>query len=221
MFNLEQAIAEWRRQMLAAGIKAPVPLEELESHLREDFDAQIRAGAAPERAFEIAAGRLGLPAALRQEFRKVGKVMLAWARKMNYTVSAVVAVLFCAVGLMLLFNIPHSHVAPGAQDLLASWRFSYRFLPVIHNRKTRLAATIACGLAGLAWLYVFAVLLFTVIVPHIFSESSAAQRVEFRPVFAMGVATLWAIALTAVLGGFAYGLEEAAQVHRANCRVTN
>lgn len=35
MFDLEQSIAEWRRQMLAAGIKTPVPLEDLEIHLRE------------------------------------------------------------------------------------------------------------------------------------------------------------------------------------------
>ena len=33
MFSLEQAIIRWRRRMLAAGIKTPVPLEELESHL--------------------------------------------------------------------------------------------------------------------------------------------------------------------------------------------
>ena len=38
MFDLEQAIAEWRKQMLAAGIKAPVPLDELESHLREEVE---------------------------------------------------------------------------------------------------------------------------------------------------------------------------------------
>ena len=37
MFGLEQAIADWRQQMLAAGIKTPVPLEELEIHLREDI----------------------------------------------------------------------------------------------------------------------------------------------------------------------------------------
>jgi hypothetical protein len=29
MFNVEPAIAEWRKQMLAAGIKTPVPPEEL------------------------------------------------------------------------------------------------------------------------------------------------------------------------------------------------
>ncbi|MGO8763935.1 MAG: hypothetical protein ACLQSR_02225 [Limisphaerales bacterium] len=40
MFNIEEAIAEWRRQMLAAGIEAPVPLEELENHLREEIEQQ-------------------------------------------------------------------------------------------------------------------------------------------------------------------------------------
>ncbi len=39
MFNLEQSIAEWRQQMLAAGPKNPTPLNELESHLREDMRA--------------------------------------------------------------------------------------------------------------------------------------------------------------------------------------
>ncbi len=38
MFNLEQAIADWRRQMLAVGIKTPVPLEELEIHLRDEIE---------------------------------------------------------------------------------------------------------------------------------------------------------------------------------------
>jgi hypothetical protein len=41
MFNLEQSIAEWRQQMLAAGIKTPATLNELESHLREEFERQI------------------------------------------------------------------------------------------------------------------------------------------------------------------------------------
>jgi hypothetical protein len=36
MFDLEQAIADWREQMLAAGVKTPVPLVELESHLLDE-----------------------------------------------------------------------------------------------------------------------------------------------------------------------------------------
>ena len=38
MLNLEQKISEWRKQMLAVGIQAPVPLEELEIHLREEIE---------------------------------------------------------------------------------------------------------------------------------------------------------------------------------------
>ena len=52
MFDLEQSIADWRRQMLAAGIKTPVPLEELENHLREDVEEQMRSGVTAQQAFE-------------------------------------------------------------------------------------------------------------------------------------------------------------------------
>ena len=45
MFNLEQAITEWRQRMLAAGLRSPVPLDELESHLRDEIERQVRAGA--------------------------------------------------------------------------------------------------------------------------------------------------------------------------------
>jgi len=44
MFNLETAIGEWRKQMIAAGVKAPVPLEELELHLREEMESQLQSG---------------------------------------------------------------------------------------------------------------------------------------------------------------------------------
>ena len=44
MFNLGKAIAEWREETLAAGIGTPVPLDELENHLREDVKNQIQSG---------------------------------------------------------------------------------------------------------------------------------------------------------------------------------
>jgi hypothetical protein len=72
MFNLEQAIADWRKQMQAAGIKTSVPLEELEVHLREDMDRLIQSGLNPETAFGIATRRLGQPQALKNEFKKNG-----------------------------------------------------------------------------------------------------------------------------------------------------
>ena len=73
MFDLEEKISEWRQQMLAAGIRAPVPLEELESHLREDVGQQMRSGLSAQHAFEAAVQRMGTPPVLSTEFVKVGR----------------------------------------------------------------------------------------------------------------------------------------------------
>jgi len=70
MFNLNQAIAEWRRQMLAAGIKSPVPLEELEGHLRDDIEQQVQSGVDAQQAFENSVQRIGHAAELKSEFKK-------------------------------------------------------------------------------------------------------------------------------------------------------
>lgn len=76
MFNLETAIAEWRRQMRAAGIKTPVPLEELESHLCEDIERQMKAGAAAQKAFKISVRQVGEPTILNNEFRKNERTLM-------------------------------------------------------------------------------------------------------------------------------------------------
>ena len=70
MFNLEHSIAEWRRQMLAAGIKAPVPLDELEIHLREEIERQTKSGFNGQKAFDISAQQIGQPKILNHEFKK-------------------------------------------------------------------------------------------------------------------------------------------------------
>jgi hypothetical protein len=72
MFDPEQAIAGWRRQMLAAGISSPVPLEELENHLREEIERQLQGGATAPHAFENAPAQLGQGAPLNNEFEKAG-----------------------------------------------------------------------------------------------------------------------------------------------------
>jgi hypothetical protein len=70
MFDLETAVANWRKQMLAAGIQTPVPLEELESHLREDIERQMESGLAEQKAFEISVPQIGQPQALSHEFKE-------------------------------------------------------------------------------------------------------------------------------------------------------
>ncbi|HEV2691632.1 MAG TPA: hypothetical protein VG347_01925 [Verrucomicrobiae bacterium] len=70
MFNLEQSIAVWRQQMLAAGIRSPEPIEELESHLREEISRQIQAGATEPQAFASAFAQIGRADLLKLEFKK-------------------------------------------------------------------------------------------------------------------------------------------------------
>src|ERR1017187_6604255 len=72
MFDLEQSIAEWRKQMLAAGIKTPVPLEELEIHLREDIAQQVKSGLSAQQAFGSAVNKIGQAPELKKEFKKIG-----------------------------------------------------------------------------------------------------------------------------------------------------
>jgi hypothetical protein len=71
MFNLEEKISECRQQMLAAGIQTPVPLEELESHLREDIERLMKSGFEEQEAFENAACQIGQPHTLKSEFTKI------------------------------------------------------------------------------------------------------------------------------------------------------
>jgi hypothetical protein len=76
MFDLEQSIAEWRRQMLAAGIKTPVPLEELENHLREEIERQTKSGLNEQKAFESSIRQIGPPKVLKREFKKSDRTFM-------------------------------------------------------------------------------------------------------------------------------------------------
>ena len=69
MFNLEQAIADWRRRAAWEGLASDV-LDELESHLRDEIARQICDGAEPGRAFQNAVHLLGETAQLNEEFAK-------------------------------------------------------------------------------------------------------------------------------------------------------
>jgi hypothetical protein len=83
MFDLEKSIAEWRRQMLAVGIKTPVPLEELESHLREETERQTKSGLNEQKAFEDAIQQIGKANMLNNEFEKIAGA--AGTKRMNST----------------------------------------------------------------------------------------------------------------------------------------
>jgi hypothetical protein len=71
MFNLDEAISHWRREMAGAGIPGSRLLDELESHLRDDIDALVSAGMPEAQAFRLAVSRLGEADSVSAEFRKL------------------------------------------------------------------------------------------------------------------------------------------------------
>jgi len=81
MFDLNQAITEWRAQMAAAGILNPETLNELESHLREDFERRRQSGEAAPEAFAAAARQLGQARVLQAEFAKESRSQATPLRK--------------------------------------------------------------------------------------------------------------------------------------------
>ncbi len=56
--------------MRAAGIKTSEVLDELESHLRDDVEEQLRGGVTEQEAFEGAVPRMGQASLLEREFAK-------------------------------------------------------------------------------------------------------------------------------------------------------
>lgn len=222
MFNLNQSIAEWRKRMAAGGIKTPAVLDELENHLREDVQRQVESGADEKNSFQAAEQRIGKSDLLKAEFAKVAGAKEARAGKVIGVACGLFALplsLLAVPTFLTARELPTTLRLLGLAAVIltflsiASWRFSYRFLPVIRNRSMRSITAIGCGLAGLAWLILFGALLPTVLVPHWFVGADSASGDGLRPAFAMGVSLLWALALTAALGGIAYGLDRAARHH--------
>jgi hypothetical protein len=81
--QLNSAIEQWRSHMAEGGLHTTEVLDELESHLRDDIDAQIAAGMGEQQAFATSAARLGQADMLKKEFDKVGgtvrrRIKTAW-----------------------------------------------------------------------------------------------------------------------------------------------
>jgi len=206
MFDLEQAIAEWRRQMLAAGIKTPVPLEELEIHLREDIAQQTQSALTAQQAFGIAARKIGQAPELKREFKKIGTPMETQKIIKLAGVICVAVALFCqlftcppfvfAFGFSLMTRVLLLAVwAITVATIVLSWRYNHKLLPVIRNQPLRRAVGIVCYMGCLLWM----------------------RFVLFHlPEFATGSLSLlvflfgseWTV--MAILGGVGHGLEKAA-----------
>jgi hypothetical protein len=206
MFKLDHALADWRRQMLAAGIKAPEPLNELETHVREEMERQVRGGLGVQQAFGAAVQRLGPAQALEAEFAKAAEPKAARERRVK---------LLCIAGSVLAYLAPLALSAPkpwsgmngteiwlglAAVALTALSPFSglylHGLLPIIPVQRIRTRVQFAAALPALVWLCVFAY----IVLPRV--ELATSQ---------VTVLTLWALSPLALLGGLILGLDEAAR----------
>jgi hypothetical protein len=114
MFDLEQSFAEWRQQMLAAGIQTPVPLEELEIHLREEVERLMKSGLNEQRAFEISAQQMGQPKTLKSEFKKTERKLM---KKIMIILAGIFGIMF-GPGLILPALAKHNNLGIWNFDII-------------------------------------------------------------------------------------------------------
>jgi hypothetical protein len=170
MFDLEKSIADWRQRMLAAGIKSPVPLEELEAHLREDIEQLVKSGRSESEAFQSAVQQIGQARVVHGEFKKNDPLIGATKWKLMEIYFAIMASVFplwiCAELFHFKFTRSSVDFTPSQQAsglaamglfVLFAWggRLSCKMLPVVLSKRRRNIVTIVCAVPVMLWWVVF------------------------------------------------------------------
>ena len=160
MFDLEQAISDWRAEMSARALSRAV-VDELESHLRDEIETRLRSGMAEREAFETAIKGIGEVDVLKREFASMD------SRLTDVVVSGTVVLYSLVAGVPALFRLGSFADATAAQQLsslaalavtaalIFSGRLFIRMFPVISDQRVRMAIYGAGGLALLVWLVLF------------------------------------------------------------------
>lgn len=78
MFDLEEAILQWKQAIVIAFGGPVSAVDELECHLRDEVDRLIDAGNPPENALNVAKIKLGKPEAIAAEFLGVIQPAIWW-----------------------------------------------------------------------------------------------------------------------------------------------
>ncbi|MDB6059182.1 MAG: hypothetical protein JWO95_3026 [Verrucomicrobiales bacterium] len=143
MFNIDNAVSEWRKQMLAAGVKNASVLNELSEHLRSDVEQQMRSGVDAEFAFSRAVERIGAASQVREEFSKVrprtGAGFESW-----FSVGLVMLLIATVLGCELVFSALRMSFLQQASAFAAltlifvvacGWRYAMPYFPVVEASK--------------------------------------------------------------------------------------
>jgi len=154
MFNLEQAINEWRKQMSASGINSPAVLDELESHVREEVERQTSVGVDASKAFASAVQKMGAASTLRKEFKKsLGAVL---AEKLMLAAAVLVlafGIFLSSVAVVLCYLTPIERIIGAIAMVLTVvtafvWPAFVSRLPVIRSRSKLQLAQVLCLAVG-------------------------------------------------------------------------
>jgi hypothetical protein len=208
MFDLEKSIAEWRRQMQAAGIKSPVPLDELEMHLREDVQQQANSGLNEQQSFELAAQKIGQPQAVRNEFNKIGGMTDERRQKFwraYFIVFSIINSVLCPYCLLKLEMSPALRTSGFIATALASgflWMAPnlHKYLPLVRSKRTR---TVLQTVPLVAWM-IFGCVFVNLVLPLL--DPTQGQLV---------VMFIWLLTPMAVISALGHGLGEAARKQTA------
>lgn len=98
MFNLENAIYEWKQRVQQAESVTQENVDELEEHLREAIPGFVQKGLTEEEAFQVASMRLGEHAVLSKEYGKVNGTSV-WRRRILWMLFGYVGGIALASGI--------------------------------------------------------------------------------------------------------------------------
>jgi len=100
MFELDNAIQNWRNNLLGSQALQPSDADELESHLRDEVDSLMLAGLNAEEAFIVSSHRIGDSTTVAQEFAKVNTKEI-WRNRVFWMLSGVFS--FMVIGSLSSF----------------------------------------------------------------------------------------------------------------------
>ncbi|MBC8356742.1 MAG: hypothetical protein H8E66_32605 [Planctomycetes bacterium] len=104
MFDLEQAITDWKSGFENVESMTGEHLQELEAHLRDNILNLTDSGLSEDEAFLVATKRLGHPVALEQEYAKVNGSLI-WRKRVLWMLCGYVGVGACGAFLAGLGSV--------------------------------------------------------------------------------------------------------------------
>jgi hypothetical protein len=203
MFDLEKAVTEWRRHMIAGGLTNSDTLDELESHLRDDLNRRIKSGVAPRDAFESAVQEIGLAHHLQAEFANATGPATLLRQKLKVAFLFLIAAAFPgAFAWVICHHFPQWNAIDrclslgglGAMVLfMCAGLIAHRYLPFSPNARERARAQIKISVGAFLWIAAVAYL----ILPHI--QPTMDQLI---------ILVIWSFAPIGMFSGFILGLDE-------------